>query len=288
MNIRNPFRFISLPLAASLIMNVVLVATVLVRRQDAPVTSLPPPSSRTTVVIEHEPPASSTSKKAAFHWRQLDAPDFPTFVKNLRAAGCPEATIHDIIQGELREIYEAKRRDAHESFASVPVTSGNNLEQRLRQLQTEENALLAGLVGNGQHEITASRPQASSADAAVVASKRSDTALMSAAFIPAAFQAGNTLGHPAPTDTLPMTPTDPNLDSATAEVLTQLRADFATSLAGATKDLDPSSLLYRQRWLSAQRESDERYSSLFGGDAFIHMQIESVRAAAQTTAPASK
>ena len=56
--------------------------------------------------LEHTDPASQPeAEAAAFQWKQLDSPDFVTYVANLRRIGCPEATIRDIVDGELREIY---------------------------------------------------------------------------------------------------------------------------------------------------------------------------------------
>ena len=100
---------------------------------------------------------------------------------------------------------------------------------------------------------------------------------------PTAFLVGNDPSQPTPTSTLSTTPDDPRLNPPTAAVISQMRQDFANSIQNA--GTDPSSPVYRQRWLRAQRASDEEFSSMFGGDYFIKSQLEAVRNAAATAKP---
>lgn len=41
-------------------------------------------------------------------WAQIESSDFPTYIANLRAVGCPEPTIVDIITAEIEELYAEK------------------------------------------------------------------------------------------------------------------------------------------------------------------------------------
>src|SRR4030095_7552909 len=36
-----------------------------------------------------------------FHWSQIEAADYPTYIRNLRRIGCPEETILDIITADV-------------------------------------------------------------------------------------------------------------------------------------------------------------------------------------------
>jgi hypothetical protein len=63
-----------------------------------------------------------------------------------------------------------------------------------------------------------------------------------------------------------------------------MREDFANDVQQA--GMDPASSLYRERWLSAEQVSNERFSSLFGGDLFIKMQTQAAQAEAQRQAVA--
>src|SRR6267143_4470910 len=76
----------------------------------SPSTSSPQPSwpQRSTKA----PTSSGTSQgqqKPAFHWRQIESSDYKTYIANLRAVGCPEQTIRDIIIADVTKAYEARK-----------------------------------------------------------------------------------------------------------------------------------------------------------------------------------
>jgi hypothetical protein len=45
-----------------------------------------------------------------FDWRQLEAPDYPTYIANLRAINCPEQTVRDIITADVASLFALKRK----------------------------------------------------------------------------------------------------------------------------------------------------------------------------------
>jgi len=51
-----------------------------------------------------------TNAAMAFRWEQVQSADLTNYVAGLRRIDCPEATIRDIIRGELAEQYVAQRR----------------------------------------------------------------------------------------------------------------------------------------------------------------------------------
>lgn len=227
----------------------------------------------------------------AFHWKQLDAADFPTFVKNLRAVGCPEATIRDIIQGELAEIYAAKRREAESELPTVSEFAREVLKERLQKLAMEETSLLASLTSSGavttrSDEATvfagSDKPTQAGATAASVATSEESSQQDGSVLTPAAFLVGNDPNQAGTMNELSVRPTDPTLDAAAAQTIAIMRDEFALSLAGAGND--SSSPLYRQRWLAAQRQNDEIFSSLYGGDGFVRAQAEAAQKQVQAQA----
>jgi len=44
-----------------------------------------------------------------FHWSSLESTNFEVYVANLRAVGCPESTVRDIVFGELADLYAQKQ-----------------------------------------------------------------------------------------------------------------------------------------------------------------------------------
>lgn len=222
------------------------------------------------------------AKSPAFQWSQLEAPDFATFVKNLRGIGCPEATIRDILAGEVNEIYEQKIQ----ALMQQPGASGGHGSKQAgpaaqaarNQLNQEKAQLLAHLLSPaavGEIAATQSAPQAAAASA-------STPSRTSATMTPAAFLVGNHPEQSGNSQELSTTATDPRLDEGTRQVVEQMRTRFANSLQTAGP-LDPNSPEYYEIWDKSRRASDDHFSSMFGGDAFIKAQLDANRASASSS-----
>src|SRR5262245_10847191 len=69
-----------------------------------PVTTISIPQN-TSTVPQPEPVAAvvvtaATGTNSPFHWRTIESEDYRKYIANLRAIGCPEETIRDIIVAE--------------------------------------------------------------------------------------------------------------------------------------------------------------------------------------------
>lgn len=53
-------------------------------------------------------PGKSSGRPQAFEWFQIESTDYRTYIVNLRAIGCPEETIRDLVMTELNKLYAAK------------------------------------------------------------------------------------------------------------------------------------------------------------------------------------
>ncbi len=231
--------------------------------------------------------AAITAKAPAFQWSQLDAPDFATLVKNLRAIGCPELTIRDIVAGELNEIYELKSQALMKQASSTAGGystkghAGTAAQAALNQLNQEKAQLLAGLmspVPMGDTAATHTEPKASP-----VSTSGSTPPPNLATMTPAAFLVGNHPQQAGNSQELSTTATDPQLDAGTRQIVDIMRNRFASSLQTAGQ-LDPASTEYYEIWDKSRRASDDRFSSMFGGDAFIKAQVDANIAAAKAAA----
>lgn len=190
-------------------------------------------------------------------WRSLEAPDFATYIANLRRAGCPEATIRHLIEPELHAVFEARRQNTA-AYASEPSSPA------------DEAATLAALL----YAEEASKPAASHA------TTRSTNALSS---VPAAFLVGNAAGDSIAQDgSLTLTPTDASLSPETLQTLTDMRQQFGDQVTASGSD--PSSREFYLQWLKAQRQSDDYFASLYGGDHFISVQQQANLQRAQSGA----
>jgi len=107
---------------------------------------IPPP----LVPARTQPPPASAAAQSAppvapqgvvefnpFRWSQLEPTnDYEAYVANLRASGCPEATVEDIVRGDAQRAFSAMRRQLRVSALDAGPWSA------LSQLQT-----VAGLLG---------------------------------------------------------------------------------------------------------------------------------------------
>ncbi|HET7625926.1 MAG TPA: hypothetical protein VFM25_11750, partial [Verrucomicrobiae bacterium] len=92
-------------------------------------------------------------RRQAFMWSQIESPDYPTFVANLRDIGCPEQTIRDIIIADVNSLY-AKRlateivTPEQQWWRSQPDTNTLRIaSEKIHALDDERRALLTRLLG---------------------------------------------------------------------------------------------------------------------------------------------
>ena len=102
-----------------------------------------PKSYKTNVVV----------RRRSFSWDEIESPDFPTYIARLRAIGCPEATIRDIIVAEVNQLFARRRATevatAEQQWWRSEPDPGVTLaaSEKLKSLETERRALLTTLLG---------------------------------------------------------------------------------------------------------------------------------------------
>ncbi len=115
-----------------------------------PVPSPAPSTVVERVVLTNTPP---------FHWRQVESPFYPVYIANLRAIGCPEQTIHDIVTADLKSVFEARRSN----LGGRPLTA-EEVARHTQALEREESqarqVLLGPPVKPGAANVATSRPAA--------------------------------------------------------------------------------------------------------------------------------
>jgi hypothetical protein len=99
-----------------------------------PAAGTPGPGGETAVVRTNWP---------KFDWRQIESEDYRTYVKNLRAIGCPEETVRDIVSADLLQAY-AERRAAVAAAAMAgfnPLAPDDSELERQIRFQRERREL---------------------------------------------------------------------------------------------------------------------------------------------------
>lgn len=101
------------------------------------------PTSRTNFVV----------RRQFFSWRDVESPDYEVYIANLRAIGCPEQTVRDIIIADVNALYA--RRRATEIVtpeqqwwrSDVDTNVWLVAQEKSRELDEERRALLTRLLG---------------------------------------------------------------------------------------------------------------------------------------------
>jgi LysM repeat protein len=99
--------------------------------------------SRTNIVI----------RRQFFSWQEVESADYPTYIANLRAIGCPEQTIRDIIIADVNALYARRRATElvtpeQQWWRSTPDPSVlQAAAEKVRALEEERRGLLARLLG---------------------------------------------------------------------------------------------------------------------------------------------
>ena len=142
-------------LAISLMGNLVLVAAFLaVRHGLQPGTAAPAPVMSPAATLKSSPalPATKGTPVPVVPWRLIASADYREYVANLRAAGCPEWLVRDIIVADIDDLYNQKSRTDPVAFApwqgaDQRRTAVRSQSAKLNALRQEKRALVKSLLG---------------------------------------------------------------------------------------------------------------------------------------------
>jgi hypothetical protein len=195
-------------------------------------------------------------RQQKFQWSLLESPDYRTYIANLKAIGCPQQTIRDIIVADVDSLYAPRRDQLARSAAA---------ESRLETLNREEASVLAALLGPAP----VSTEVAGNTNAAPVRAQR-QSGLEAA------------LSARPPTAPLVLQEVNPaalNLTSGQQELISRLRQQFIDQIGGTNQD--PNDPDYLARWQKAQRQMDDTLRGTLGIKFFVNyrQQAEAANAA---------
>lgn len=94
-----------------------------------------------------------TGSAKPFDWRLVESEDYRKYIANLRAIGCPEETIRDIVMGDLKKLFEMRARELkrsakrHEYWRPDGSPFDPETMQKLKELTKERQAACKALIG---------------------------------------------------------------------------------------------------------------------------------------------
>ena len=82
-----------------------------------------------------------------FDWSDVESDDIQKYIVNLRAIGCPEQTIGDIIRAHIFAVYQAKVNEIFNPLARYwnSADEARSLDERVNAIKLERDRLLASL-----------------------------------------------------------------------------------------------------------------------------------------------
>jgi hypothetical protein len=111
-----------------------------------------------TAVTPPLPASGSPGGTNRFHWGELESEDYKEYIARLRAVGCPEQTIRDLVIADIDKLYAPRllalrplRKELH-YWESEDAELANNqdareLARRERELEREKARILKDLLG---------------------------------------------------------------------------------------------------------------------------------------------
>ncbi len=201
------------------------------------------------------PGAPIASQPLTFNWSAVESSDYPTYIANLRAIGCPEPTIRDIIKADVHSLYAARCESLEQKRKLTGTADLVRLDREFQALSDEETRVIAKLLApEKQHgepdKQRAPDPELPQLRKAVVAHR---PAVMPLVFQPAELQSLS-------------------LNAAQIQTIRMLRQRFVEEIGGM--DQDTSTPEYRERWEQSQPVIDQDLRGMIGVKAYQEYQVQ--------------
>jgi hypothetical protein len=115
-------------------------------------------AARPTPTVRAYTAAATNTAPPQFNWQSVEADDYHAYIANLRAIGCPEETIQDIVIADVFKLFEERKRQVRAAAPKIPywkITTryrgniqidANELDRKISEpIDHERNALLRNL-----------------------------------------------------------------------------------------------------------------------------------------------
>lgn len=223
-------------------------------RTMAPTSTFLKPTNRSIV-------APVRAQAGQFHWSQLESTNFLTYVANLRAVGCPEQTLRDIIGAEVQALYAPVR----EAILDGENSSGGQLVSEREKLARDQAWLVDQLLGIDRPAAIAQARLDSGFDSA------RDDARWRSGLGPSASLAGRPV-----TDRREVAPLAGQARRASVVERATAAGIIGDGSAGVASpsQADDTAAQPVSRWRQARSQADQHLRVMIGDEAFLHIERE--------------
>jgi hypothetical protein len=265
-------------LKISLLLNLGLSASlIVVLKTNQEKAAVAPPQSVASSVVTSKPAVLARQSPKPFHWSQLESTnDYRVYVSNLRAIGCPEPTVQDIVRGDAWRGFSFQRKQLGLDG------SGNGKWSRVQEAQTVASLLgeempVAETATPAQSAESRTQPMNGTAVAESPAGTGSagQTADVSGGTQNTIQQSAHRAAIFAPAYPLVFQNVNADvmgLSDSQKAAIQQLQQQFVKDIGGPNQD--PSNPAYLAGWQNAQNNADNMLLVYVGWQIYSKYQIE--------------
>jgi len=218
------------------------------------------------------PPASPGMELKPFHWSQLESTnDYRVYVTNLRASGCPEPTIQDIVRGDAGRAFSVERQQLQLNGGGTGPWS-RQAEMKLVANLLGERAPAAEIIAAAQGAVN--RTQWNDGEmtetpvpARSVANPMQGNTGGAVAEIPVPSQSAGAVAASYPLFLQNVNWNALGLDASQQAAIAQVRQKFINDIGGPSQN--PNNPTYLPRWQTAQNNADDQLRGLLGAQAYM-------------------
>jgi hypothetical protein len=89
-------------------------------------------------------------RHAVFDWHQVESEDYRRYMANLRAVGCPDKTVKDIVIADVNDLFSSRmasvtKTNQYQYWRKEPVSRSEAQEKQLRDLYAQKREVLKAL-----------------------------------------------------------------------------------------------------------------------------------------------
>lgn len=247
-----------------------------------------------------EKAALGSSTELSFHWSRLESSNnYRMYVANLRAIGCPDATVKDIVCGDTARAFTCKRRELGLNGGGSGAWSFQRQKILVAELLGEPGQMNYSIEKSAKKTIMPGQSGASKNVVSHVSSQSTDSvadqsaagAAVSASTVAissgsASLVSSSFTSRPVAPPVYPLVMQTVNLDAlaltaAQKTAVQELQQQFIQAIGGLNQN--PSDPVYLRRWQQAQPQSDFQLKAMLGITAWENYQL--LAADSATSAP---
>lgn len=219
-----------------------------------------------TSIVTSPPTTATRPLPEPFRWSQLGSTNYEVYVANLRASGCPETTVQDIVRGDTARAFAFERaRLGLDGSGSGPWSRSREAQLIARLLG--EQSLVAGentvAVQSGENQ-----PETNDGTGIAADNAKTHGAQQPSSGQPQTLTSASAVSYPLVFRNVNLDAL--GLSASQKSAIQQLQQQFVNDIGGPNQN--PNDPAYLARWQKAQGPVDAALLNLLGTQGYMAYQ----------------